>query len=156
MTSASSILRLALTLVGVATLPGGVEGPAPRPRGEDVRAGARRALALVGRDGVLASGYRLPLVAIPDPPPGLGADVASAAVEAEDGASDGCPLALRAVVEGEAAGDTFAMMEVGGEARVVHVGQELHVREARYSVARIEASAVWLRRGDSLVRCGLP
>ena len=106
-------------------------------------------LTLVAGNGVLSGGYGLEVTsAIPAPPQLVeGAAGAPGAIDA------GCPFEVRAIVAAEASDDDFAVVAMGTESKLVHVGDAVKKNGVRIAIVAIEPHAVVARAADELVRC---
>ena len=130
-------LRVLLTLVGIVTM-----------ADEHLAAPAttRRELRLVAGGGSLTRAYGLQVTAaVPAPP--------SFADRPGSQNASSCPLEVRAIVQGETSADSFAVLAVGNNSKLVRQGDGFHAGGSLLSVAAIESSGVMVRLGENLVRC---
>ena len=128
--------RIALAVLGIATLPSGPSTPSA----------PTRAAISPSDGGALPRGYRLAVAPVP-PPPAFTDATAPAPFER------GCPVEVRAVIAGN--DDPFALVALAGKSQVVRAGSGLSADGRLLSVAAIEDGAVVLRVGEERVRCGL-
>lgn len=142
------VTRVVLALLGWVILPGSEFVDAPF--GEAAPQGVQ--LMSLNDAQALSSAYTLPIASVPPVPAVLLAprDVAPGDVEAPT-----CPFDLRAVVVGEAKQDSFAMVMVDEESRLVHAGESLLLRGVKWLVESLASNAVTLRVGERRVTCGL-
>ena len=66
-----------------------------------------------------------------------------------------CPLEVRAIVEAETMADSFAMLSVNGDTRLVHLEQVLNTPTGSFVLGAIHSSGVVLRKGNQKIRCSL-
>jgi hypothetical protein len=148
-THAVSPLRLMAACAGLVVLVDG-EPPARAMRAPPVPA---HPVALVAGGGALPGGYGLAVTGAVPPPPGAPAASVAPAGAASASGRAACPIEVRAVVEGEEPGDSFAVVVAGGESRLLRLGEGLKAGAKRLAVARIEAGAVTLRTAEGSIRC---
>ena len=66
-----------------------------------------------------------------------------------------CPLEVRAIVEAETMADSFAMLSVNDDTRLVHLEQVLNTPAGSFVLGAIHSSGVVLRKGNQKIRCSL-
>ena len=66
-----------------------------------------------------------------------------------------CPLEVRAIVEAETMADSFAMLSVDGETRLVHLEEVLNTPAGSFVLGAIQPSGVVLHKGNQKIRCSL-
>ena len=66
-----------------------------------------------------------------------------------------CPLEVRAIVEAETMADSFAMLSVDGDTRLVHLEQVLNTPAGSFVLGAIQPSGVVLHKGNQKIRCSL-
>lgn len=135
--TSSPVLRVTLAVLGLMAL----------PDERRLDAGAQEhELVLVPGEG-LATRYGLLVSDVPPPP--LLPDRPARALGAA------CPVEVRAIVLAEPASESFAVLGIDRDSKIVRLGEGLRVRNGLLSVAAIEGSTVVLRHGETLVRCDL-
>lgn len=109
---------------------------------------ARRSLEPLAAPTALQRGYRLPVVAVPSPPP----PVASGA----PAVASGCPVQVRAIVAGGTQPtDSFAILATAKGSALVHSGEGVHTARGWFTVSSLQADHVILRHDDATFRCFL-
>ena len=66
-----------------------------------------------------------------------------------------CPLEVRAIVEAETMADSFAMLSVNDDTRLVHLEQVLNTPAGSFVLGAIHSSGVVLFKGNQKIRCSL-
>ena len=66
-----------------------------------------------------------------------------------------CPLEVRAIVEAETMADSFAMLSVDGDTRLVHLEQVLNTPAGSFVLGAIQPSGVVLHKGNQKIHCSL-
>ena len=66
-----------------------------------------------------------------------------------------CPLEVRAIVQAETMADSFAMLSVDGDTRLVHLEQVLNTPAGSFVLGAIQPSGVVLHKGNQKIRCSL-
>jgi hypothetical protein len=66
-----------------------------------------------------------------------------------------CPLEVRAIVEAETMADSFAMLSVNDDTRLVHLEQVLNTPAGSFVLGAIHSSGVVLHKGNQKIRCSL-
>ena len=66
-----------------------------------------------------------------------------------------CPLEVRAIVQAETMTDSFAMLSVNDDTRLVHLEQVLNTPAGSFVLGAIHSSGVVLRKGNQKIRCSL-
>ena len=107
----------------------------------------------------LRSDYRLPVLPMVDVPMDLQkqpeAAVALPVKKSSKRATTSCPLEVRAIVEAETMADSFAMLSVDGDTRLVHLEQVLNTPAGSFVLGAIQPSGVVLHKGNQKIRCSL-
>ena len=107
----------------------------------------------------LRSDYRLPVLPLVDVPVDLQKQpVAQPSVPVKKSSkrvTTACPLEVRAIVEAETAADSFAMLSVDGDTRLVHLEQVLNTPAGSFVLGAIQPSGVVLRKGNQKIHCSL-
>ena len=107
----------------------------------------------------LRSDYRLPVLPLAEVPVDLQKQpVARKAVPAKKPSkrvTTTCPLEVRAIVEAETMADSFAMLSVDGDTRLVHLEQVLNTPAGSFVLGAIQPSGVVLHKGNQKIRCSL-
>lgn len=143
--------RVVLALLGWVVMPGSELSDTRVP----VAPVSQALVALEGAEP-LTSSYGLSVVDVAPVPEFVREVIAETVPEVSDPVrASGCPFELRAVVVGEDAADSFAMVAVEGESRLVRAGESLSLRGAKWSVVELAENAVTVRAGESRVSCGL-
>ena len=66
-----------------------------------------------------------------------------------------CPLEVRAIVEAETMDDSFAMLSVDGDTRLVHLKQVIDTLSGSFVLGAIQSSGVVLHKGNQKISCSL-
>jgi hypothetical protein len=66
-----------------------------------------------------------------------------------------CPLEVRAIVEADTMADSFAMLSVNDDTRLVHLEQVLNTPAGSFVLGAIHSSGVVLRKGNQKIHCSL-
>lgn len=143
------ILRFIATLSFSLVLPYSVGVSVP----ETSETHAESLIYISSSSGVLASTYKLPVAEMPPPPTISVASTSADQLFAEG--SGGCFFSLRAVVEGENSRDSFAMISIDGESRMLHQGEKLTHGGSTYRVKSIKNNKIVLLAAARTVRCDL-
>ena len=108
---------------------------------------------------VSRSDYTLPILPLAEVPVDLqkepAAPVAAPVKKSSARKPVACPVEVRAIVEAETMADSFAMLSVDGDTRLVHLEQVLNTPAGSFVLGAIQPSGVVLRKGNQKIHCSL-
>ncbi|MBI5509540.1 MAG: hypothetical protein HY903_12380 [Deltaproteobacteria bacterium] len=136
MDAKSLALRLLLTVPTLGSLPGGRLLPA-----------VSQPLYAVGASAALPARVGLGVVEVPPPPPDV--------VGRSTPVGPECPVEVRAIITGDAAAETFAVVAVGEASALLKVGQGVRTAAGWVAISAIDKARVVVRKGDEAFDCYL-
>ena len=141
--------RVALVLTAIPALcSGGAGGVRSEVEASVLDSAVITATPVEEATGLLRSGYRLPVVAIPEPPKDIRAK--------RPPVNHQCPVNLSGIIDSEDdPAAAFAIIKSGEQSLLVHRGQGVRTRAGWFAVSYIGADYIILHHGAERYRCSL-